>query len=159
MKLGATIQRVERQPVRVVYLRHTGPLGEPVGRFWRAIVAPRLADLGLLDCPRYGVSQDDAGTAPPDSHRYDACVELPRGLMPPDLPEAVIAGGRYAVMHFAGTAAEIGAAWDAFIRRAVADTALHIDTGRRPFEHYPRGAAYDTRTCTFSGELCLPLAE
>jgi hypothetical protein len=49
------IEIVERQPVKVAYLRYTGPMGPSLERFWRATVAPWLADHGLVDCPRYGV--------------------------------------------------------------------------------------------------------
>ena len=50
------IDVVERPAVRVAYLRYTGPFGERLGRFWRNTVAPWLADHGLVDCPRYGVT-------------------------------------------------------------------------------------------------------
>ena len=79
------IEIVERQPVRVAYLRYIGPAGVGIGRFWRATVTPWLADHGLLDCPRYGVSLDNPRETPPENCRYDACVELPRGL---DIPDA-----------------------------------------------------------------------
>ena len=148
---------IERQPVRVAYLRYTGTLGEPVGKFWRGTVAPWLADHGLVDCPRYGVAVDDPMTTPPDSCRYDACVELPPGLSLPDAPEAVIAGGPYAVTHFRGSGAQIGAAWRDFMRALDAAPACLRDAARPAFEHYPRGASFDTRTGQFACELCLPL--
>jgi AraC family transcriptional regulator len=151
------IQIAERQPVKVACLRYTGPGGEPVGRFWRATVAPWLADHGLLDCPRYGVSLDNPGTTPPDKCRYDACVELPRGLSLPDVAETTIAGGRYAVTHFKGTSAEIGAAWGAFVAATLADATNAADVQRPAHEHYPRGASFDLKTGEFSCELCLPL--
>ena len=74
------IEIVERQPLKVTYLRYIGPAGEGIGRFWRATVAPWPADHGMLDCPRYGVSLDNPREMPPEKCRYDACVELPRGL-------------------------------------------------------------------------------
>lgn len=150
------IQIAERQPVKVACLRYTGPGGEPLGRFWRATVAPWLADHGLLDCPRYGVSLDNPRTTPPEKCRYDACVELPRGLTLPDAAESTIAGGRYAVTYFKGTTAEIGAAWGAFVAATLA-AAASPDAQRHPYEHYPRGASFDVKTGVFSCELCLPL--
>jgi AraC family transcriptional regulator len=152
------IDIAERNPVRVAYLRYTGPFGERLGRFWRGAVAPWLADHGLVDCPRYGVTLDDPATTPPDQLRYDACVELPAGLSLPDVGETTIRGGRYAVTRFKGTGAEIGAAWGAFIAAFLADPAHRIDDSRPPFEHYPRGAFFDSRTGTFACELCLPVA-
>jgi AraC family transcriptional regulator len=147
----------DRQPVRVVWLRYTGPLGEPLGRFWRTTVGPWLAEHGLLDCPRYGVTLDNPLVTPAEECRYDACVELPRGLEVPDAAEAMISGGLYAMTHFTGTSAGIGAAWRAFFEAALGDAPQRIDAARHPFEHYPRGTLFDARTGQFACELCLPL--
>jgi AraC family transcriptional regulator len=151
------ITLVDRQPVRVAALRYTGTLGEPLARFWRAMVGPWLADHGLLDCPRFGVTLDEPGATPPGECRYDACVELPAGLAIPDAVETTIPGGRYAVTHFKGTAADIGAAWALFTAAVLADPSARLDTGRHPHEHYPRGASFDPRTGVFACELCLPV--
>lgn len=151
------IEIIERQPVEVAYLRYTGPLGEPLGKFWRGTVAPWLADHGLLDCPRYGVTLDNPMTTPADKIRYDACVELPPGLTLSDAEQTRIPGGRYAVTHFKGTGAQIGAAWGAFTGAVLADPANRIATQRHALEHYPRGASFDAKTGVFSCELCLPL--
>jgi AraC family transcriptional regulator len=153
------IDVVERPAVRVAYLRYTGPFGEPLGRFWRNTVAPRLADHGLIDCPRYGVTLDNPMSTPPEQCRYDCCVELPPGLSLPDADETMLRGGRYATTHFKGTGAAIGAAWGAFMGACLANPAHRIDDTRSPFEHYPRGALYDTRTGSFACELCLPVVE
>jgi AraC family transcriptional regulator len=151
------IDFIERQPVRVAYLRYTGPFGEPLTLFWRNKVGPWLAEHGLLDCPRYGVTLDNPAHTPPEKCRYDACVELPAGLSLPDSPEISIAGGRYAVTRFKGTGAEIGAAWGGFMRE-MSSAAHRIDDARQPFEHYPRGALHDSRTGVFACELCLPVS-
>ena len=150
------INIVERAPARVAYLRYTGPFGEPLGRFWRGTVAPWLADLGLIDCPRYGVPLDDVRNTPADHCRYDACVELPPGLTLPDAAQTTIADVRYAVTHLKGTGADIGPAWGAFF--AARDRHRpDRDSTRLPFEHYPRGATFDHRTGTFVCELCIPV--
>ena len=151
------IEFVERRPVTVACMRYTGPLGEPLGRFWRATVSPWLAEHGLLDCPRYGVTIDDPMNTPADECRYDACVELPRGLSVPGANESTIAGGRYAVAHFKGTSAEIGPAWRAFVVAVLSDSANRADRQRHTFEHYPRGASLDPKSGVFACELCLPL--
>ncbi len=153
------IDVVERPAVRVAYLRYTGPFGDPLGRFWRNTVAPWLDDHGLVVCPRYGVTLDNVMSTLPEQCRYDACVELPPGLSSPDAEETTIPGGRYAITHFKGSGAEIGAAWGAFIGEFLANPARRIDEARLPFEHYPRGALYDARTGTFACELCLPVLE
>ena len=147
----------ERQPVKVAYLRYTGPLGAPLGHFWRSTVNPWLAQHYLLDCPRYGVTLDNPMETPAEQCRYDACVELPRGLTLPDANETTIAGGRYAVTHFKGTGAGIGAAWREFTGVTIEESANRLDPGRYPFEHYPRGASQDAKTGVFVCELCLPL--
>jgi len=153
------IDVVERPPVRVAYRRHTGPFGEHLGRFWRNSVAPWMAEHGVLDCPRYGVSLDDPANTPAEKCRYDACVELPAGLTLPDAPEKTIAGGRYAVAHFKGTSAQLGEAWSVFMRECLARPDAQLDQARPPFEHYPRGANFDARSGAFACELCLPLAD
>jgi AraC family transcriptional regulator len=141
----------------VATLRYTGLPGEPLARFWRVTVGPWLADNGLLDCPRYGVTLDDPDITAPDQRRYDACVELPAGLSLPGAAEATIPGGRCAVTHFKGTAAEIGNAWMQFTAAVLAEPATYLDPSRRPYEHYPRGASFDARSGVFGCELCLPV--
>lgn len=151
------VEVVERQPVRVVSLRYTGPFGEPLARFWRKSVTPWLAEHGLMDCPRYGVTLDNPMQTPPQECRYDACVEMPPGISLPDTAEATIAGGRYAVRRFKGSGADIGPAWGAFVCECLAN-GMRLDESRPPLEHYPRGAAIDARTGMFACELCLPVS-
>lgn len=149
---------VERPAVRVAYLRYTGPFGEPLGRFWRGTVGPWLADHGLVDCPRYGVTLDDPVFTHPDKCRYDACVELAPGLSLPDAPETIVRGGLYAVAPFKGDGNAIVAAWSGFIGDFVAEGTHQLDDSRPPFEHYPRGALFAMRNNCFACELCLPVA-
>lgn len=156
--MGPHIELVERAPARVAYRRYTGPLGEPLSRFWRAQVAPWLAEQGLLDCPRYGVPRDNPMATPPENCRYDCCVELPPGLELDDSPEVVLEGGRFAVTRFKGTGAQIGAAWGEFLA-ACMSRGWTSDGSRAPFEHYPRGATFDPKSGVFSCELCYPVAD
>ena len=144
------IDIVERQPVRVAYLRHTGNAGEPFARFWRRTVSPWLADHGLVDCPRYGVIADQ---------EYGAGIELPRGMTLPDVPETTLAGGRYAVMYFKGTGDEVAAAWRTLSAQLAGAAGIHVDRTRPALEHMPRGAFHDMRTGVFACELCLPVGE
>jgi AraC family transcriptional regulator len=143
------IEVVRRPPVRVACLSYAGPCGEPLRRFWRATIAPWLADLGLLDCPRYGLPLDDT--------RYDACVELPPGISLPDVDETTLPGGVYAITHFRGAGAGIGTAWAEFVHECRATHRL--DDSRPSFEHYPRGSLHDARTGEFVCELCLPVED
>jgi len=149
------IEIAERQPVKVAYLRYTGPFGEPLGKFWRHTVSPWLAEQGLLDCPRYGVALDNPLDTPPDKCRYDCCVELTPGLTLSNANETMIPGGRYATTPFKGAGSEIGAAWAALIAEILVPD--RIDPQRPAFEHYPRGASYDWKTGVFSCELCIPV--
>jgi AraC family transcriptional regulator len=150
------IDVVERAPARVACLHYSGPHGEPLGRFWRGTVSPWLADLGLIDCPRYGVVLDDPTSTPPEQCRYDACVELPPGLSLAGTPEALIGGGRYSITTFKGKSSAIGPAWSEFFR-LLGVRGLARDPARAPMEHYPRGATYDARTGTFACQLCIPV--
>jgi AraC family transcriptional regulator len=150
------IDVIERQPVPVACLQYKGPFGEPLGRFWRNTVAPWLAEHGLIDCPRYGVTIDDPVFTAQESCRYEACVQLPPGLRLPDVSNTMLPGGRYAVTRFKGTGADIGTAWGAFSAECAA-RGLQWDSVRPPFEHYPRGAYFDQKTGVFSCELCIPL--
>jgi AraC family transcriptional regulator len=152
------IETVDRKPVRVAARRYVGPFGEPLGKFWRSVVTPWLADNGLVDCPRYGVPLDDPASTPPAQCRYDCCVALAAGLTVGDASERVIPGGRYAVTRFKGTGAQIGAAWGEFLR-ACAANGMTADSARFVFEHYPRGATVDPKTGVFACELCFPLGE
>jgi AraC family transcriptional regulator len=151
------IEITDRPPIKVAYRRYTGPFGEPLGKFWRNTVAPWLASHELSDCPRYGVALDNPMNTPPEKCRYDCCVALPPGLTLTDASEATIPGGRYAITRFKGTSAQIGAAWGAFIGACDANATHPVDLQRPPLEHYPRGAAFETRTGVFACELCLPL--
>jgi AraC family transcriptional regulator len=149
---------VDRLPVRVAYLRYTGPYGEALGKFWRATVAPWLAEHGMVDCPRYGVPLDDSMNTPPDKCRYDACVELPAGMSLPGAEKKIIDGGKYAVTTFKGTGAGIGPAWGAFVAECLAGKTPAIDATRLPFEHYPRGTLLDPKSGVFACEFFLPVS-
>jgi AraC family transcriptional regulator len=151
------IETVARSPVRVAARRYVGPPGEPLGRFWRNKFTCWLADNGMVDCPRYGVARDDPRSTPPERFRYDCCVELPPRISIAGADELEIPGGRFAVTRFKGTGALIGAAWEEFVTACLA-RGFPLDCARPPFEHYPRGASYDTKTGVFTCELCLPLA-
>ena len=97
-------------------------------------------------------------STPPEQCRYDCCVELAPGLTVGDATERTIPGGKYAITRFKGTGAQIGAAWDSFVRGCLAN-GMTMDSTRSAFEHYPRGATVDPKTGVFGCELCFPLDE
>lgn len=152
------VKLVDRPPVTIAYLRHVGPYGEPVGRFWDRVVHPWLVTNGLLDQPRYGISHDDPGVSAPDQCRYDACAEVPPSFVATgNALKTALPGGRYAVLGFEGTAAQIGAAWQALLRDWLPGSGLQLDA-RPCFEHYPRGSRFDPQTGVFDCEICIPVA-
>jgi AraC family transcriptional regulator len=149
---------IERSPVYVAYLRHIGPYGEALSLFWRQTVYAWMRTHGLLGHARYGISHDDPGITAPAQCRYDACVEVPPDLAPTeDALATTLPGGRYAVLRFAGTAAEIPAAWAALLRDWLPDSGLQLDA-RPAFEHYPTDSTYDAQSGVFDCEICVPVA-
>ena len=144
-------------PTRVAYLRHIGPYGAEVSRFWAQTFLPWAVAHGLEKAARYGIGHDDPGVADPRKCRYDACVEVPEGFVarsPASL--AILPGGRYAVAHYAGTGPDIAAAWSGLMRDWLPASGMQVD-GRPVFEHYPADARYDPATGSFECRLCLPV--
>jgi AraC family transcriptional regulator len=152
------VKLVDRQPVSVVYLRHTGPYGATISRFWMKEVAPWMEANNFFGRERFGISLDDPSITKPEMCRYDACVESPVGEMVAGDPQRkVIPGGKYATLAYEGTAADIGAAWDMLLRDWLPKSGLQLDA--RPFfEHYPVDGRYDSKTGAFSCNICVPVA-
>jgi AraC family transcriptional regulator len=155
--IDLNVKLVDRQPVRVAYLRHIGPYGPGLSDFWSETVAPWMATNNLLGKPRYGISHDDPSITAPEKLRYDAAVEVPEdftGSGP--YMKTVIPGGKYASRRFKGTGDQIGAAWESLLRDWLPDSGMQLDT--RPFfEYYPTDAAYDPKTGAFECDLCIPV--
>jgi AraC family transcriptional regulator len=155
---GQQVRVIERPPTRVAYLRHTGPYGDAVSRFWTATVVPWMLGERLMWRNRFGISHDDPGLTVPSKCRYDACVAIDDAYQParPALA-ATIAGGHYAAMPFFGTPAQVADAW-AWLREDWLRTSrMQLDL-RPCFEHYPIDTQYIPATGAFSCELCLPVA-
>lgn len=152
------VKLIDRDPVSVAYLRHTGPYGQDISRFWMKKVAPWMEANNLFGRDRYGISLDDPIVTKPDQCRYDACVSSPAGeVIAGEAHHKVIPGGRYACLAYEGTGAEIGAAWDALLRDWLPKSGLQLDS--RPFfEHYPVDGRYDPKTGAFSCNICVPVA-
>jgi len=152
------VRLIDRDPTHVAYLRYTGPVGIAIGTFWMGTVAPWMGTNNLYGRDRFGISLDDPSITRDKNIRYDACVASPEGETLTGNPQRkVIPGGRYAAMHFKGTGAAIGVAWDALLRDWLPQSGLQLDS--RPFfEHYPPGGEYDPKTGAFSCDLCVPVA-
>ena len=144
---------------RVAYMRHVGPYGtHGIPALWsrlRGWMATR--NLPLAATIRLGVSYDDAGITEPARCAYDACVVVPTDFAADarvNLGE--IAGGRYALAPFRGTAHEIEEAWE----RVFADwlPASGFQPDDRPSIEIYRGAPWsDGAPGSFQCELALPL--
>jgi len=157
-ELPMDVKLIERKPQRVAYMRHVGPYGEPISRFWMEQVAPWMAADGLMGHARYGISHDDPSITDPGQCRYDACVEAADDYQPsaPALI-TVLPGGRYATMPFRGTSVQVFLAWTHLLRDWLPASQLQLDN-RPCFEYYPVGSRYDPATGAFECQICIPVA-
>jgi len=149
---------IERPPVHVAYLRHTGPYGAGIGRFWMKTVAPWMSTNNLMGRERFGIALDDPTVTAPAKCRYDACVQSDaKEMLSGDPGRKTIPGGKYAALSFEGTSDGIGAAWEALLRDWLPKSGLQLDS--RPFfEHYPVDGRYDPKTGRFTCNICVPVA-
>ncbi len=149
---------IDRQPATIAYLRHRGPYGEPIARFWQGTYVPwaRMNKLGA-DHARYGISHDDPSITAPEQCRYDACAEVaPDFVATGGALKTAIPGGKYAVHKFRGTVEQVGEAWAALLRDWLPSSGLQLDS-RPCFEYYSKGAVYDCETGVFECEICIPV--
>lgn len=149
---------IDREPATVAYLRHIGPYGEPIARFWQETYVPWavMNKLGA-DHSRYGISYDDPSITSPEQCRYDACAEVsPDFVATGGAHKTTIPGGKYAVFKFKGTVEAVGDAWTALIRGWLPSSGLQLDA-RPCFEYYPKGAAFDCKRGEFECEICIPV--
>ena len=149
---------IDRPPVHVAYLRHTGAYGPSIGKFWMETVAPWMSTNNLMGRERFGLALDDPTVTAPAKCRYDACVQSQeKEMLSGDPGHKVIPGGKYAALAFEGTSAEIGTAWDALLRDWLPKSGLQLDA--RPFfEHYPVDGRYDPKTGRFTCNICVPVS-
>lgn len=157
-----TIMKVtlsDRQPATIAYLRHLGPYGESIARFWQETYIP-WAVMNKLgpNHARYGISHDDPSITAPEQCRYDACAEVaPDFVATGGALKTTIPGGKYAVLKFRGTVEQLGEAWAALLRDWLPSSGLQLDS-RPCFEYYPKGAANDCEMGAFECEICIPVA-
>jgi AraC family transcriptional regulator len=149
---------IERPAVRVVYLRHVGPYGPSVAKFWQQRFYPYAAQRGLTGRPCYGISHDDPDITAPEQCRFDICTEVGddfvatgEGLV------TTIPAGTYARLPFLGTPQTIHAAWSALLREWLPASGWQLD-GRPTFEYYPPDADYNEATGEFACDIVIPLA-
>lgn len=107
------VEIVEAAPLRVLFLRHTGPYNE-AGKTWgrlmmwagtRGLLGPGMRMLGIV--------HDDPEVTPPDKLRYDAAVAVMRPVEPHgDFGVMDLAGGRYAVATHRGPYDTLGRTYE-----------------------------------------------
>ena len=153
-----TVKLVDREPVRIAFVRYVGPYGPPLGAFWGRTVMPWIAREGLEGRPMYGISHDNPGVTAPDKCRADAGVEVDEDYVATgDAQVTVIPGGRYATTRFHGTALTIHEAWEGMMREWLPSSGLQLDA-RPMFEYYGPGMRHDAATGTFECDITIPVA-
>ena len=152
------VRIVERSPIKVAYLRHVGPYGQPLSEFWDRTVYPWMERNGLLDRPHYGIARDDPNAGDPDALRYDAAVELGEDVTVPGADGITeLPGGTYAAGQFRGTVAEIGPAWSWIFEAWLPRSGMQLDD-RPMFEHYPTLTTFEEQTGVFECDICIPVS-
>ncbi len=152
------VMLIDRAPVTIAYLRHLGAYGESIAQFWQQTYVPWAVTNRLgPDHARYGISHDDPSITAPEQCRYDACAEVaPDFVVNGGAIKSLLPGGRYAVLAFKGRVEQVGEAWAALLRDWLPSSGLQLDN-RPSFEHYPKGAVFDSATGVFECEICIPV--
>jgi AraC family transcriptional regulator len=153
------VDLIERQPVRIVYLRHVGPYGRPLAQFWKERVMPWLASRGLKERAMFAISLDNPNVTPPGQCRCDVGVEVDEAfIVEGDEKLQTIPGGSYASTKFFGTVDEIGATWAAMFNEWLPESGMQLDAATRPtFEYYAADMAYDEATRAFGCDVIIPV--
>jgi len=153
------VQVRESPPHHVAYMRYVGPYGaHGIPELWiklRTWIDAR--DLGSPDSITLGVAHDDPAVTAPERCQYDACVVVPPDFVP-DRGVSVmdVAGGRYAIASFEGTAREIQGAWDRVFADWLPRSGYQPDD-RPCYELYRGNPMKDMTSGVFRCELYLPV--
>ena len=143
--------------VRVAYMRHVGPYGDPgIGRMWQRFGAWCQAR-GLWGREAFGLSPDSPDITAPEKCRYDACVEVDASFRPEgEIGVQTIAGGLYACTPFYGTAEQIHIAWMRVYSEWLPESDYQADD-RPAVEGYGKDFKADPKSGAFECELRLPV--
>lgn len=151
------VEIVDRPPTPIAYLRHVGPYGQAIGKFWQTEVYPWMVTNRLMGKARYGISHDDPNVTAPEQCRYDAgCETAANATVTGEAHRTVIPGGQYAALAFRGTVAEFEDAWLALLRDWLPSSGLQLDS-RPMFEYYPEDSTFDPATGILTCQLCVPV--
>lgn len=122
------VSLIERKSATIAYLRHLGPYGDSISRFWQETYVPWavMNKLGA-DHARYGIAHDDPSITAPEQCRYDACAEVsPDFMATSGAFKTTIPGGKYAVLRFKGTVEQVGESWTALLRNWLPSSGLQL---------------------------------
>jgi len=151
---------VENLPsYRLAYMRYVGPYGASSGipQLWLRLqrwAAPR--DLWTAERVCLGIAHDDPRVTDPDKCRYDAAIVIPADLATDAQVNVVeLAGGKFGLAPFEGTALDIAAGWDRVFRDWLPQSGYQPDDG--PCVEIYRGNAFDERTGVVKADLCVPV--
>ena len=150
-------------PVRLAYIRHTGPYGGPtIPMEWKRF-GDWCEQQGLMSPRRkmYGISLDSPMVTPPHECRYDIGIEVDKKFRVTDAATSGVAlqkfeGGRYACAPFSGTAAQIGIAWMTLFGHTLPQSGLERVNGPS-IEVYLEDFKVDPVTYAFDCLLCVPI--
>jgi AraC family transcriptional regulator len=154
-----SIRVAERPSQHVAFMRYVGPYGaHGIPELWARLRTWIAAhDLGTGPRITLGVAYDDPSITAPDRCRYDACVVVPRDFTPDRLVDVTdVAGGRYAVAEFVGTAHEIEGVWNRVFAGWLPGSGYEPDD-RPCYELYRGDPTVDARRGIFRCELHLPV--
>ncbi len=150
-------------PVRLAYMRHTGPYGSPnIPMEWKRF-GDWCEEQGLMSPRRkmYGISLDSPMVTPPHECRYDIAIEVDDSFKVTDAATSGVAlqqfkGGSYACVPFNGTAAQIGLAWVTMFGHTLPQSGLERTDGPS-IKVYLEDFKLDPNTFAFSCLLCVPV--
>ena len=117
----------ELRPIRVAFLRHTGPYDQVDGGLWSR-VRDRLAELGIsTDGLPLGIAHDPPDITASEQLRFDAGWTIDRDL-PPEcgLGQQTVGGGTFAMTTYVGPFSRIGHAYDLIGRRVMAHPEMAV---------------------------------
>jgi AraC family transcriptional regulator len=146
-------------PHHVAYMRYVGPYGpRGIPETWAKLhewMKPR--DLFTDTRVTLGIAYDDPSVTAPEKCRYDACVVVPSEFPGDKWVNLMdVAGGKYAVTEFVGTAHEIVGVWDGVFGSWLPGSGYQPDD-RPCFEIYRGNPTVDANTRRFRCDLALPV--
>jgi len=146
-------------PMRLAYMRNTGPYGQAVAQLWQRFAA-WCGQQGYMHPRRkmYGISQDNPEITPADKCRYDACIEVDDSFKPQgDMGVQNFGGGRYACGRFTGRAGnDVHEAWTHMFAVWLPQSGYQPDNNPA-LELYDEDFVVDPKTGAFNCWLCVPV--